>query len=71
MAEEIRAPLAGSVIGILVKVGEAVEADDEIMILEALKMEVSLYAPADGTVREIQVRAGDRVAEDDLLFVLE
>jgi len=71
MAEEIKAPLAGKVISLSVKVGDTIEEDDEIMILEALKMETSVYASADGTVREIKVRPGDSVEEDDLLLVLE
>jgi biotin carboxyl carrier protein len=71
MAEEITAPLAGKVISIAVNVGDAVEEDDEIMILEAMKMETSVYASADGTVKEIKVKPGDSVEEDDLLMVLE
>jgi biotin carboxyl carrier protein len=71
MAEEIKAPLAGKVLHIMVETGEAVEADDEVLILEALKMETSVYASAGGTVKAIKVRAGDSVEEDDLLMVLE
>ena len=70
MAEEIRAPLAGKVVSITVEAGDTVEEDDEVMILEALKMETSVYASADGTVKEIKVKAGDSVEEDDLLMVL-
>jgi biotin carboxyl carrier protein len=55
----------------MVETGEAVEADDEVLILEALKMETSVYASAGGTVKTIKVRAGDSVEEDDLLMVLE
>lgn len=71
MAEEINAPLAGKVVSITVDVGDAVEEDDEIMVLEALKMETSVYASADGKVKEIKVKPGDQVEEDDLLMVLE
>jgi biotin carboxyl carrier protein len=70
MAEEIRAPLAGKVVSITVEAGDTVEEDDEVMILEALKMETSVYASADGTVKEIKVKPGDSVEEDDLLVVL-
>mgnify|MGYP006292111863 FL=1 len=71
MSEEIKAPLAGKVVSITVEVGDSVEEDDEIMVLEALKMETSVYASAEGKVKEIQVKPGDQVEEDDLLMVLE
>ena len=71
MTEEIKAPLAGKVVSITVEVGDSVEEDDEIMVLEALKMETSVYASAEGKVKEIQVKPGDQVEEDDLLMVLE
>ena len=71
MSEEIKAPLAGKVVSITVEVGDSVEEDDEIMVLEALKMETSVYASAGGKVKEIKVKPGDQVEEDDLLMVLE
>lgn len=71
MTEEIKAPLAGKVVSITVEVGDSVEEDDEIMVLEALKMETSVYASAGGKVREIRVKPGDQVEEDDLLMVME
>ena len=71
MTEEIKAPLAGKVVSITVEVGDSVEEDDEIMVLEALKMETSVYASAGGKVKEIKVKPGDQVEEDDLLMVLE
>ena len=71
MAEEIKAPLAGKVISILAKEGDTVEEDDEILVLEAMKMETSVYAPADGKIREIKVKTGDNVEEDDVLMIME
>ena len=71
MAEEIKAPLAGKVISVLVSQGDTVEADEEIMVLEAMKMETSVYSTAAGKVSEIRVKAGDSVEEDDVLMVLE
>jgi biotin carboxyl carrier protein len=71
MAEEVRAPLAGKVLSLAVEVGSKVEEDDEVLVIEALKMETIVYAPSDGTVKEIKVKAGDQVEEDDLLVVME
>ena len=71
MATNVEAPLAGNIWEVLVNVGDAVEEDDELVIIEALKMENPVYAPADGTVKEIKVSKGDVVEEDDVLIILE
>jgi biotin carboxyl carrier protein len=71
MAEEIRAPLAGNIWEVTVKVGDKVEEDDELIIIEALKMENPVYAPCSGTVKEILVSKGDQVDDEDLLLILE
>ncbi len=71
MAEEIRAPLAGNIWQVLVEVGAKVEEDDELIVIEALKMENPVCAPCAGTVREIRVKKGDKVEEDALLVVIE
>lgn len=71
MGEEILAPMAGKVFKLLVEVGEEVEAEDETIIIEAMKMETPVLAPCDGTIREIRVKEGDTVEEDDVLAVIE
>jgi acetyl-CoA carboxylase biotin carboxyl carrier protein len=71
MAAEVRAPLAGNIWEVLVKEGDAVEEDDEILVIEALKMENLVYAPSAGTIRDIKVKKGDKVEEDDLLLTIE
>ncbi len=71
MAEDVLAPLAGKVLSVAVGVGDVVEGDDELLVLEAMKMETVVYAPADGTVRTIAAQVGQQVEEDDLLMTLE
>ncbi len=71
MAEDVLAPLAGKILSLAVEVGSKVEEDDEVLVIEALKMETIVYAPGDGTVKEIKVKAGDQVEEDDVLVVME
>jgi biotin carboxyl carrier protein len=71
MAEDVRAPLAGNIWEVLVKEGDKVEEDDEIIVIEALKMENLIYAPCAGTIKEVKVKKGDKVEEDDLLLVIE
>lgn len=68
---DILAPLAGKVLRVLVETGSKVEEDDELVVIEALKMENTVYAPSSGTVKEIRVKAGDSVEDDALLIVLE
>ncbi len=71
MATEVEAPLAGNIWEVLVNVGDSVEEDDELVIIEALKMENPVYAPSDGVVKEIKVAKGDIVEEDDVLIIIE
>ena len=71
MAEEVRAPLAGNLWKVIVEVGATVQEDDELVIIEALKMENPIYAPCDGKVASIHVKEGDNIEEDDLLVTLE
>lgn len=71
MSEEINAPLAGKVMSISVNVGDVVEEDDEILVLEAMKMETPVYSSGAGTIKEIRVNQGDSVEEDDVLAIIE
>ncbi len=56
MSEEVRAPLAGNIFEVLVEVGAKVAEDDDLLIIEALKMEDPIAAPCSGTVKEIRVK---------------
>jgi len=71
MAEEVRAPMAGNIWEVLVEVGDAVEEDDELVIIEALKMENPVYAPSSGKIAKIHVQKGDQVDDDDPLVTIE
>ena len=68
---EILAPLAGKVWEVLVDVGAKIEEDDEVLIIEALKMENTVYATSGGTVKEIKVKKGDSVQDGDVLIVID
>ena len=67
---ELLAPIAGNVWKILAAVGDKVEIDDEVIILEALKMETPIYCDDSGTITEIKVKEGDAVSEGDVLVVI-
>jgi acetyl-CoA carboxylase biotin carboxyl carrier protein len=71
MSEEVTAPVLGTVWKILVKVGDTVQSEDELMILEAMKMENPIYAPVDGKITEIKVAVGDQVESNQVLMVIE
>jgi oxaloacetate decarboxylase alpha subunit len=67
---EIRAPLAGSIIDILVSVGQRVNDGDPVFIVEAMKMETEIRASASGTVQSIAVNKGDAIAADQSLMTI-
>ena len=69
-AGEVPSPVAGKVVSIDVQVGQKVEADDQLLTLEAMKMNTYVFAPAAGTVAAILVKAGDGVEEGQALIKL-
>jgi acetyl-CoA carboxylase biotin carboxyl carrier protein len=71
MAERVLAHITGTVWKVLVQVGDAVAADQELLILESMKMEMPVESPAAGRVTSIAVTPGQAVEEGDLLLELE
>jgi len=67
----IEAPMQGTIVKLLVEVGQEVEAGAGILVLEAMKMENQINAETSGTVKEIKVAAGDTVGGGDILAVIE
>ena len=68
---EITAPMSGKMWKILVNVGDSIAEDDEVAILEAMKMEIPVVSPADGTIKEIKVKEGDAVEAEAVIMILE
>ena len=71
MAIDVVAPMPGTIKEIIVKAGDAVKEDEELVILEAMKMENAIPSPQAGRVTEIKVQKGDTVATKQVLVVLE
>ena len=68
---EITAPMGGKVLDVKVKPGDTVSEDDEVVILEAMKMELPVVATESGTVKEVKCNKGDTIEADAVLVVLE
>ena len=64
---EIRAPMPGLVLRVAVSEGQAVEAGETLVVLEAMKMENAIKAPAAGTVERVAVEAGQAVEKGAVL----
>jgi len=67
----IAAPMPGRVVAVRSEAGQAVGHGQELLVMEAMKMELSIKAPRDGVVAELRVAAGDFVEADAVLAVLE
>lgn len=67
-AGDVIAPISGAVVSVEVKLGDAVEKNQVLILLEAMKMETSIRAPCKGVVSAIDVTPGDAVAEGTLLI---
>jgi len=68
---DICAPMSGNIWKILVKTGDRVKADDELMIMEVMKMEVPVTSPIDGEVKSLAVKEEDAVEADAVVAVVE
>jgi biotin carboxyl carrier protein len=66
----VLSPLAGKVVSIDVEVGAEVEEGDQLMTLEAMKMNTMVYAPTGGTLAKVLVEEGSAVEEGQPLLVI-
>ncbi len=70
-AGSLEAPMPGKVTAIKARVGQAVQKGEEILVVEAMKMENGIRAPRAGTLRSINVKVGDMVAPGSVLAEIE
>ncbi|HEY8755934.1 MAG TPA: biotin/lipoyl-binding carrier protein [Candidatus Dormibacteraeota bacterium] len=68
---EVKAELVGNLWKIVTEVGQSVEEDDTLMILESMKMEIPITSPINGTVTQILVAEGEIVQEGQTVAVVE
>ena len=71
MSVEVSAPMPGTISEVLVSVGDEVKFDDEIIVLEAMKINNPICAPTNGRIKEVRVKEKDKVKTGQVLVVLE
>ncbi|HDI59875.1 MAG TPA: acetyl-CoA carboxylase biotin carboxyl carrier protein subunit [Desulfobacteraceae bacterium] len=68
---EIKAPMPGTIIEVLVEPGQRVAENQELLILESMKMENPICARDPGTVQELRVKPGKKVLAQQVLLVMQ
>jgi acetyl-CoA/propionyl-CoA carboxylase biotin carboxyl carrier protein len=68
---QVTVPMQGTIVKVLVAVGDVVEVGQTICLLEAMKMENAVAAEKDGVIKEVRVSAGDSVGAGDVVAVIE
>ncbi len=68
---EVKCQISGTVWQVLVEVGQDVSEEEDLLILESMKMEIPVSAPLDGTITEILVKPNQPVQEGDVLLRME
>jgi len=71
MAAPVTVPMVGKIVSVSVKVGDRVQENDQVAVLEAMKMEMPIVAPAGGVVKEIRVSAGQEVEAEATIAIIE
>lgn len=67
----VTSPIAGTVMEVKCKAGDTVGKGQELIMVEAMKMEASIAAPAAGTVRSVEVAAGDAIREGQVVVLFD
>lgn len=69
--EQIGAPIPGVVSTVAVELNEKIKKGDRLLVMEAMKMQSTVYSPVGGTVKQVLVKSGQHVESKDLLLVIE
>ena len=71
MGTPVTVPMVGKIVSVAVKVGDKIEENDQVAVLEAMKMEMPVVAPVSGKVKEIHISPGQEVEAEQTLAVIE
>ena len=67
----ITSPMPANVVALYKKVGDSIEKGDALLVLEAMKMEHTIYAPGRGVIMQIHYQAGEQVQEGKEILIIE
>lgn len=67
---EVKAPMQGTILKVLVEVGTKVAKGENLCILEAMKLENEIVSPIDGVIAEVKISKGQTVNNNDVMFVI-
>jgi acetyl-CoA carboxylase biotin carboxyl carrier protein len=71
MATPVTVPMVGKIVSVTVKVGDRVKEDDQVAVLEAMKMEMPIVAPIGGVIKEVNVKSGQEVEAEATIATIE
>jgi biotin carboxyl carrier protein len=71
LATTVEAPMVGKILKIEKQVGDRVEEDDIVLVMEAMKMEIPIVAPVSGFLKELKVSPGQAVEAEQELATIE
>lgn len=66
--QQIKAPMPGLVLSVLVAEGDEVKKGDNLLVLEAMKMENMIKSPTEGIIKKVEIEQGDKVEKNTLLI---
>ncbi|MBB2145986.1 biotin/lipoyl-binding protein [Pedobacter sp. LMG 31464] len=66
--QQIKAPMPGLVLSVLAEEGAEVKKGDNLLVLEAMKMENMIKSPTDGVIKKIEIKQGDKVEKNEILI---
>jgi acetyl-CoA carboxylase biotin carboxyl carrier protein len=71
LATPITAPMVGKILKVEKTVGDRVDEDEVVLVMEAMKMEIPVVAPTSGVLKDLKVSAGQAVEADQLLAEID
>lgn len=71
MGTSVTVPMVGKIVSVSVKPGDQIKEDDQVAVLEAMKMEMPIVAPVAGSIKEVCVTPGQEVEAEAVIAVIE
>jgi len=71
MGTPVTVPMVGKIVSVSVKAGDQVKEDDQVAVLEAMKMEMPIVAPLSGSIKEVYVTPGQEVEAEAVIALIE